>query len=77
MSASYLIALLFLLFGLVGFGIGYLAGTIRSKRKSRKEWDNDIAPTLKRLETERNTLWRSAVTKTQKLNRIAREQNRR
>lgn len=51
---------------------GYWYGHVRGRAKERAEWTAEVLPALKRLEWERNSLWRSAVTKTQKLNRIAR-----
>lgn len=50
----------------------YRIGKKRGRQQEYRAWSNEMLPTMKRLEQERNALWRSAVSKKQKLNRIRR-----
>ena len=55
---------------LIGYALGYWHGHNVGRAKEYREWCDQVVPVLKRLENERNTLWRSAVAKKQKLNRL-------
>jgi membrane protein DedA with SNARE-associated domain len=61
---------------LVGYGIGFWNGCVVGRKREYRAWSNDVYPMLKRLERERDALWRSSVSKTQKLNRIMRDTGR-
>lgn len=61
----------------LGYIVGLLHGIWFGRKKEANEWSQDVGPMIKQLKNERNQLWRSAVAKTQKLNRIAREMKRR
>jgi hypothetical protein len=52
---------------------GGKAGYKYRRDEEQDEWYNTVLPKMKRLECERDTLWRSAVSKKQRLNRLMRE----
>jgi hypothetical protein len=61
---------------LVGYGLGAWHGYGVGRMKEYNIWYNQVTPALKRLECERDALWRSAVSKKQKLNRMMKEMRR-
>jgi hypothetical protein len=61
---------------LVGYGLGAYHGHDVGRVKEYNSWYDQVTPVLKRLECERDALWRSAVSKKQKLNRLKREMGR-
>ena len=58
---------------LVGYVLGAFHGHNLGRVKEYRLWSNEVMPVLKKIENERDALWRSAVSKKQKLNRLMRE----
>jgi hypothetical protein len=61
---------------LVGYALGFWHGHDVGRVKENRLWTNEVTPVLKRLECERDALWRSAVSKKQKLNRLMKQMGR-
>lgn len=57
---------------IVAFCVGFHVGKRYGRRQEAELWRQEVLPDVRRLEYERNLLWRSAVSKTQRLNRIRR-----
>jgi hypothetical protein len=58
---------------LAGYALGFWHGHYAGRAKEYRLWSNEVIPVLKRLECERDALWRSAVSKKQKLNRLMKQ----
>jgi hypothetical protein len=71
MATSHLTELISTLLVIVAYGGGFLHGKSYGRRKEYKAWNDEFMPVVKRLRDERDDLWRSAVSKTHKLNRAS------
>jgi hypothetical protein len=66
-------AILSLVFGcIIGYFVGRSNGIKIGRKREYKKWADEMYPEMKRLQQERDQLWRSAVSKKQKLNRLKR-----